>query len=78
MTSGADAGNQLPARVAVEHAVGVPEHAGDVQRVDPRGELVFFSRVDEDYIRDSFNLYGLKKKVPKYKYLPYYQVTLSK
>ena len=32
----------------------------------------FFCEVDEDYIRDSFNLYGLKPKIDSYKYSPFY------
>lgn len=27
----------------------------------------FFCEVDEDYIRDNFNLYGLKQKISHYK-----------
>ena len=30
----------------------------------------FFCRVDEDYIRDNFNLYGLKPMFDHYKYPP--------
>ena len=26
--------------------------------------------MDSEYIRDSFNLYGLKERIPKYKYFP--------
>jgi casein kinase II subunit beta len=27
----------------------------------------FFVEVDNDYIRDSFNLYGLKERIPRFK-----------
>ena len=30
----------------------------------------FFCKVDEEYIRDSFNLYGLKQMFDHYKYTP--------
>jgi casein kinase II subunit beta len=26
----------------------------------------FFAEIDEDYIRDTFNLYGLKQLIPRY------------
>ncbi len=26
----------------------------------------FFAEIDEDYARDTFNLYGLKQRVPRY------------
>jgi len=29
----------------------------------------FFAEIDEDYIRDSFNLYGIKQTVPRYEYI---------
>ena len=31
----------------------------------------FFAEIDEDYIRDSFNLYGIKQTVPRYEYIFY-------
>ncbi|MCB0368986.1 MAG: hypothetical protein KDD45_05905 [Bdellovibrionales bacterium] len=38
----------------------------------------FFCKVDEEYIRDSFNLYGLKQMFDHYKYQPQHSVTHSK
>lgn len=29
----------------------------------------FFAEIDEDYIRDSFNLYGIKQMIPRYEYI---------
>lgn len=31
----------------------------------------FFCEIDEEYIKDSFNLYGLKQLIPKYEYFTY-------
>jgi casein kinase II subunit beta len=38
----------------------------------------FFCKVDEEYIRDSFNLYGLKQLFDHYKYLALQLVMHSK
>ena len=31
----------------------------------------FFCEIDEEYIKDSFNLYGLKQLIPKYEFFLY-------
>jgi casein kinase II subunit beta len=40
----------------------------------------FFAEIDEDYIRDSFNLYGIKQTVPRYEYIfkKYLKIILEK
>lgn len=43
-------------------------NAGWIQWFCTLDENFFLCQVDEDYIRDSFNLYGLKQHFSQYKY----------
>ena len=48
------------------------ENGGWIQWFCNLEDHQFFCEVDEEFIRDNFNLYGIKQKFNHYKYLLYH------
>ena len=51
------------------------EAAGWIQWFCNLEDHQFFCEVDDEFIRDSFNLYGIKQKFNNYKYPPLHSAT---